>query len=747
MQSYNHTILIFYTHNRPWSWCEWYYGNFHGIFKTPDDSGDDKSDDEKETSEQMSADHKMALDLQQSLNSDQNPGADDVVKRKRSDRNCENDKEKDAPAVVSPADAPGVDRVDKAALVVLDDSDSEANDDFTTGRVACKRKLGELNSVDNPDLNLVPSGVPAGESFLLGDKCYIASKAPDGSVRFRTCFVKARKTDILTGLVTHYDVALGYGNAIQPPTRCLIEAVQAHEVLKAHSIAKQKRLNEKLISRQEEQEALRLQSAESFRNGDLVFVPGPSPGNSPSRQQRGTFEFPNELDYGGDNSDMLGTFGEPAQVLSRDADDEDPDNLEEAISEEDDQNVNLNESAIDALQLSKSALTIELSTISATEIWEMFVNKKLKGGIMARSLFITAKALESKICDPWIGDKQLGKKKAELADQRKEFLNWTSSKRVMDWIRLELFKIVVTKPQTYKTFNVTHANCPKSFVSADGKDVLAASQASDNTMARVAHLACSSDSRVVLNMIFGSKALECIDSPDLQPAALWQDLATVYVNNPNWEIQQIDVLQLQQVTQQNGVNVTSSLIDVFQVPVIGVTAECVRLVFTEVKAMWTDLAGRVFKRTGCNSEGEELYAAVWQNFIKGKYLFFARPEVCMYVFKLWHITYQRGGLPKYCNKELSPESQVRMGVSPLGSCEKEKFALPTTPRGSSALQMTSPTGAVSSSSSGPAHSMEVVSSYLVKILQKMDQDDTTAGTKAASVAPEISQVHECCLQF
>ena len=53
--------------------------------------------------------------LQQSLNSDQNPGADDVVKRKRSDRNCENDKEKDAPAVVSLRSSVGTTR----ALVCL----------------------------------------------------------------------------------------------------------------------------------------------------------------------------------------------------------------------------------------------------------------------------------------------------------------------------------------------------------------------------------------------------------------------------------------------------------------------------------------------------------------------------------------------------------------------------------------------------------------------------------------------------
>ena len=264
-------------------------------------------------------------------------------------------------------------------------------------------------------------------------------------------------------------------------------------------------------------------------------------------------------------------------------------------------------------------------------------------------------------------------------------------------------------------------------------------------MARIAHLACSSDSRVILNMLFGSKALECIDASDLSPTALWQDLATVYVNNPNWEITQSVVLQLQQVTSQNGVSVTSSSIDVSQVPVIGVTAECVKLVFTEVKAMWTDLASRVFGRTGCNSVGEEMYSRVWNDFIKGKYLFFARPEVAMYVFKLWHEHHQTGGLPKYCNKELSPECQVRIGVGELGSSAKDKFVLPITPRGSSGSQFTSPTPTSSSSSNLQQQNMEVVSSYLAMHCQKMQRierdEEVNAATKAASVAPDLSQVN------
>jgi hypothetical protein len=34
---------------------------------------------------------------------------------------------------------------------------------------------------------------------------------------------------------------------------------------------------------------------------------------------------------------------------------------------------------------------------------------------------------------------------------------------------------------------------------------------------------------------------------DMVPSCLWDDLASVYVNNPHWDIRQMDVIQLQQI--------------------------------------------------------------------------------------------------------------------------------------------------------------------------------------------------------
>jgi hypothetical protein len=202
------------------------------------------------------------------------------------------------------------------------------------------------------------------------------------------------------------------------------------------------------------------------------------------------------------------------------------DDLSDAQSEiSDEQNPILNASGLEALEMQKAALTIELSDISAEEIWKILINTTLKGGYIARSLFIAGKALEPKICDPWIGDKQLNKgRKAELADQRHLFLSWASSPAVLEWIRLEIFKIVLCKPQTYKNFNVTHKKGPRALVAADGKDMLQATQASDSVMARVAHLACDPNSRVVLNALMGTKSRAGLEA-DMVPSCLWDDLA------------------------------------------------------------------------------------------------------------------------------------------------------------------------------------------------------------------------------
>ena len=280
----------------PNDWMTWYYGHFHGIFKhlirtqtdkplssSFDDSSSDDSDsqsdeDDSEDDMQMAAklskqvidDHKVALALQQSLNS----GGTDVVQKK------DNAVEKQIAAVVE---------------IGSSDSDDGKSRDFhirpneeDDARGSCKRKLNIVG--DDPESTPLPSGVPIAKSLRIEDKCYIASTAADGSVRFQTCFVKALVTNFSRGLVTHYDVSLGnFSN----PTYCAIVAVQAHEDLAAHASAKQKRIEENLQLKAIQDETVRQESFAKYASGQLVFRQEQSPGHTPSPAAR-TSRFEND---------------------------------------------------------------------------------------------------------------------------------------------------------------------------------------------------------------------------------------------------------------------------------------------------------------------------------------------------------------------------------------------------------------------------------------------------------------------
>lgn len=387
------------------------------------------------------------------------------------------------------------------------------------------------------------------------------------------------------------------------------------------------------------------------------------------------------------------------------------------LSSSDSENENLNPSGQEAKELAKKR--IELSTISAEEIWALFTNSKFRGGMLARTLFITAKAVQPDECSPWRGSTKLGTKKSEVADQRSSFLMWANEDPyVLNWIRLEVYKIVSLKPHTYKNFTATHATAPKYSQTHSGK-TLESEQASDDAMARVAHLVCHPDSRLVLNMLFGSKDRYIVDNRDLQSDQLWQDLATVYVNNPSWEIEQMSVPQLQEIDPKNA-KAFISKIDITNVPVVGLSGDCVREVFSKLKKMFEDVANPVFGKTGVNAIGEEFYGRVWTNYINGHLLFFPRKAVAMYVFKLWAETNNIDALPKYCIKLLRAEAQLRLGVFKESS--KRNYVLPVTPRSSSS---SNPFGSPGSSSSQTTI-QESIASYIQYQIAKDDRDGKAA---------------------
>ena len=310
---------------------------------------------------------------------------------------------------------------------------------------------------------------------------------------------------------------------------------------------------------------------------------------------------------------------------------------------------------------------IELSKFTPEQIWALFLDTKRRGGQLARSVFIVAKQVEPRTCTPWIGGSQMEKKKREASDQHSLFMDWASDLRVLEWLRLQIYIKITESPRSYKGINAQHAGVKHQELPATvtGGTGLASKEATDNTMARIAHLAVQGDSRVILNCVFGRDRSErdFQDATDLQPEALWTTLATHFVNNSDWDIASINCLETPDI-------------DVTIVPTPGITGEVCKNVFMDVKKMFTDLSNAVFSPTGCNSTGEEKYSTVWKNFINGPMLSFRNNKVTMYVFKLWDL---HSALPKYCTKDLHPDAKVRQGIQ-HGGQQATPMRTVTTPR-------------------------------------------------------------------
>ena len=601
-------MICAYFHTSAGSWLEWYYGNFHGVFKTPDDSGDESSNEDSAPSKRLRC---------------PSPITDEVHLE-----------ETDAPFQLQPPSKPLASSIPRTT-----------SDTF-----------------QNTQADVHASGV--------------------------VDFIETK-----------------------------VEAIAVHEDLRQRAENIRFRKEQNMKQREEEQECIRQDAAARWQSGSFCPTFGPSPPTGSVAAAAAVVNVLKEFSEVNtcDHHDQISD----AQCMREDTDFAgDLDHFSQLSS--DGETFNL--SGIEAHDLSK--VSIELSTMSAEDIWSLFINSKLRGGVLARTLFITAKAVEPTICIPWCGTTKLESKKKEIADQRSSFLMWANSaKYVLQWIQMEIYKIIMMKPQTYKNLNATHQYAPK-FISSDAKSgpTLQSVQASDDTMARVAHLACHPESRVTLNMIFGTKSIEQLDCHDLQPAALWQDLATYFVNSASWEVQQMPVLQLQSLASGDQ-NRFVSKIDVSKVPVIGVTGECVREVFTQLKKMFSDLGAAVFSsKTGVNAVGEDFYGKVWSNYINGPYLHFPRKEIAMYVFKLWNETNCTDGLPKYCIKELHPEAQIRLGVFKENT--QRGFVLPVTPRGSSAsFVFGSPGSHTSTTTTTAATIQESISSYISFKMKKEQEND------------------------
>ncbi len=571
--------------------------------------------------------------------------------------------------------------------------------------------------------------------FNIDDTCFIA-KASSSGCEFQKCVVKKRLKCSESGLITHYEVLVGN-------KQHLIGYQKAHDDFAQHSEWKRKRKESNMQNRSDEQERIRLESVAKYQRGDLTFVAEPSPDHGPAAShifkdsydevdervdvsseaddERPAEKSHNELPIsfsGLDNRNVPSEQQQEHQNEENCSESSDHEQLALLLSDEDEP-LFRNESQMEAMELNTKKF--ELSTMSSAEIWDLlFMDTKIRGGTIGRTVLIKAKTLEPSVCHPWSGSKSFCTRKEEKKDQRQSFIQWADDRRVLKWLQKEIYFMVISKPRSYKCLVVTHADFPDTLVRAglNNSLTLNALEATDDVMARVAHLACCSESRACLNQIFGPKNhRESINDQDLFNDQMWSDLAAQFVNNPNWDFSHINVPQLEyKKISLDGTEQTLSKIDATKCQRPGITGEICKDVFKSIQSDYHKLCTSTKSRTGCNGH-PQMYSIVWNQYINGPTArnYFPRPAVTMYVFTLWNTAENNGSLPKYCLKTLSPEAAVRAGCSDSAStAATTPLALNITPRtpkgsgsGSGQSSLMSPNSAV-----GSVPSVDGLVSYL-----------------------------------
>jgi hypothetical protein len=88
--------------------------------------------------------------------------------------------------------------------------------------------------------------------------------------------------------------------------------------------------------------------------------------------------------------------------------------------------------------------------------WDVFMNGKLGGGFLARSLLCLAHSDATlPTASRWTGPTSMTQKKNVLSEMRQQFLDWTEDDSIHEWVRSKLFSIICTNPKTYGKLKVT----------------------------------------------------------------------------------------------------------------------------------------------------------------------------------------------------------------------------------------------------------------------------------------------------
>ena len=332
-----------------------------------------------------------------------------------------------------------------------------------------------------------------------------------------------------------------------------------------------------------------------------------------------------------------------------------------------------NESGVLAAELAadSSIETFDVAKMSAHDIWHSILLKRnLNGGMLTRTILIDA-TKDSNCLPLWTGVTYQEKTVALKKNQGSDFIQHFASMHKIAWLRMKVFSAVATSRNTYSKIRVTFNGHTSLSLATAG-----APELTDELRCRISHLALDPNCSRLLGLIFGSRDnLEKTDNKTLTNPALWNDLATLFVNNPVWQPYSAAI---------EGVTACQQIDCTVAPAKPGLEGATVQDVFLDCRTDWTRLTARVFSATGSNSTGAKLLTDVWDNYICGGRLKFPRNVVTMYVFTTWHAAGKN--LPELCNRQLQIHQQLILGVGPAAAdaCKTPAFKTPekiATPRG------------------------------------------------------------------
>ena len=298
----------------------------------------------------------------------------------------------------------------------------------------------------------------------------------------------------------------------------------------------------------------------------------------------------------------------------------------------------------------------DFTSLTPDQLYELFVtDSKNNMGGCGRSVLIELakeKHMFTSIPEVDTWDKDLGSVVAKKVGERKT--------------QKALFVRICTEygPEVYS--RVQH-HCPQFFLKKTQKAALKRKReeategkisldASDSFAARVAHLVVESGPREILERIYsvqGGRA--SIDDKRLRVGQLWEDLASQFFNNPDWQLELFD----SQMTGPCGAEFINP-ITVLQ-PHAQHSAKEIRQTFNNLKTIYTVVHVK-FTASGNNEGGGDEFDdsidsddIFYENFAKSWYPNNAR--VLLYAHLLW-----KRSPPAFCMRTKTPGKQSQVGV-------------------------------------------------------------------------------------